>query len=161
MTTTLQAAAAITAALGAGVAGGVYFAFSAVVLPALDTLPARSAVTAMQRINVRAVRLPFMVVFFGGAAAAIVVVIAELGSGAITEYGPTRVLGAGLALTAVGITVVRNVPLNNGLARVLAEVPDIDVSWRSFHRGWSVANHARAIAAIAGAALLVASLARG
>lgn len=161
MTTTWEVAATAAAALGAGVTGGVYFAFSTMVLPTLGSLPAPMAVTAMQRINVRAVRLPFMLVFLGGAAAAVVVVVAELASGAVVEDGPTRLGGALLALAAVGITIVGNVPLNDKLATVMPDAPSVADTWRSFCRGWSAANHARAVAAIAGAALLAASLARG
>lgn len=159
MTTTLQTVATIAAALGAGIAGGVYLAFPALVMPALRTLPAQTAVAAMQRINVSAVRLPFMVVFFGGAAAAATIIISELVSGAITDEGPVRMVGAALAMAAVGITIVRNVPLNDQLARIMPDSLDMADRWRSFDRNWSTANHVRAFAAIAATVTLAVSLA--
>ena len=42
------------AAVGSGVMGGVLFAFSSFVMPALNRIPAREAVLAMQSINERA-----------------------------------------------------------------------------------------------------------
>ncbi|MHA7270026.1 anthrone oxygenase family protein [Arthrobacter sp. HLT1-20] len=158
MTTTLQTVVTIAAALGAGIAGGVYLAFPALVLPALRTLPAQTAVAAMQRINISAVRLPFMVVFFGGASASATIIISELVSGAIAEEGPVRMVGAGLALAAVGITIARNVPLNDQLALVLPDSPDNVDRWRSFDRNWSTANNVRAFAAIAASVTLAVSL---
>lgn len=160
MSGTLVTAVTATSAICAGVAGGVYFAFSAMVMPALRALPASQSVSAMQRININAVRLPFMVVFFGGAAAAVAVVITELASGAATPAAPSRIIGAGLALAAFGITIVRNVPLNNTLARITPDMPDIEARWNIFSSAWSAANHARATAAIAATITLVVSLAR-
>ncbi|POH72721.1 anthrone oxygenase family protein [Arthrobacter glacialis] len=159
MTTTLQSALTIAAALGAGIAAGVYLAFPALVMPALRIVPARTAVAAMQQINISAMRGPFMVVFFGGAAAAATIVVSELVSGAVAEEGPVRIVGAGLALAAVGITIVRNVPLNDQLARITPDSPDIADRWRSFERSWSIANHARAFASIAATVILAVSLA--
>jgi uncharacterized membrane protein len=57
----LATALTAAAAVGAGTAGGVYLAFSAMVSPALRARPAAEAVATMQRINEQAVRAPFMV----------------------------------------------------------------------------------------------------
>ncbi|MCB5275404.1 hypothetical protein BJG92_02952 [Arthrobacter sp. SO5] len=160
MSGTLITAVTATSAVCAGVAGGVYFAFSALLLPALRALPAIQAVPAMQRININAVRLPLMVVFFGGATAALAVVITELASGAATPAAPNRIVGAELALAAFGITIVRNVPLNDTLAQITPDGPDIEARWNEFGRAWGVANHVRATAAIAATITLLDSLAR-
>lgn len=90
----LDAVATTTAAVCAGAAGGVYVAFSAMVIPALNARPAGEAVTAMQRINVLAVRPPFMVLFFGGAVASVVVVAT---AGASEPHSLMRLAGAVLS----------------------------------------------------------------
>ena len=152
----VEVALTIAAALGAGLAAGVYLAFSFLVLPAFRTLPAAAAVSAMQRINVSAVRAPFMTVFFGGAAASAAVIVLHLTSDA--PAGPTRILGAVLALAAVVITVVRNVPLNNALVRIDANAPGLMATWQSFDRSWSRANYARATVSVAAVIALIFSL---
>ena len=129
---TLDTAMTVTAAVLAALAGGVYFTFAAMALPALRALPAAQATSAMRRINVSAVRPPFMVVFFGGALTC-----------------------AAFALVGFVITIVRNVPLNNGLA---VDSPSTDARWRRFDRSWGRANIARSLASILGSVALTASL---
>ena len=160
MSSTLVTAATAASAVCAGVAGGVYLAFSALVMPALRALPAGHGIAAMQRINTSAVQLPFMAVFFGGAAASAALLVAELAPGPASPEAGNRLAGAGLALAAFGITIVRNVPLNNELARVSPGVEDAAAPWSAFDRGWSRANHVRAATSIAAAIVLLDSLAR-
>jgi uncharacterized membrane protein len=149
---------AAAAAVGAGLAGGVYFTFTAIVLPALRRRSAIEAVAVMQRANERAVRAPFMIVFFGGAIAA----CAAAGTGQSAELGDNivslRVIGASLALASVGTTIVFNVPLNNALARVHPSEATALAAWRSFDAGWSRANALRTVLAVASSALFAASL---
>lgn len=57
----------LAAAFGCSVVGGVMFAFSAFVMPGLVRAPSPAGMTAMQAINVVAVRPPFMIVLFGTA----------------------------------------------------------------------------------------------
>ncbi|WP_157157011.1 anthrone oxygenase family protein [Diaminobutyricimonas sp. LJ205] len=150
----IETAVTASAAVGAGAAGGVYLAFSAMVSPVLRTRPAAEAVASMQRINEHAVRAPFMTVFFGGAAAASAVLVTELASGPAGS-NPARAIGSALALASFVTTVVANVPRNNALAR--ADAGGADAAWKAFDRPWSRANHLRAVFALAGAALLALS----
>ena len=55
------------AALGCGIIGGVFFAFSTFVMKALDRLPAPAAITAMQSINVVVINPVFLGLFFATA----------------------------------------------------------------------------------------------
>lgn len=160
MSNTFVVALTATSTVCAGVAGGVYFAFSAIVMPALRALPAGQGVSAMQRINTSAVRLPFMAVFFGGAAAAAALAIAELTSDVAAPGTAHRIAGAALALAAFGITIVRNVPLNRELARIAPGAVDAAARWAGFDRKWSPANHVRAAASIAATVVFLDSLAR-
>lgn len=53
----------LVTALGAGLTAGVFFAFSSFVMPALNRLPARGSVDAMNSINKLAVTPAFMTLF--------------------------------------------------------------------------------------------------
>ncbi|WP_258064686.1 DUF1772 domain-containing protein [Arthrobacter sp. ZGTC131] len=158
MNGTIGTALTTATALSAGVTGGVYVAFSAMVLPALRNLPAADSLTAMQRINVAAVQPPFMALFFGGAALSAGLVVAELSTGPFTGRSLARVVGASLALASFGLTIAANVPLNNALAGVNPAAAGAADAWQTFNHGWSRANLIRAGAAMAGAALLTGSL---
>lgn len=151
----LESVATTSAAVCAGAIGGVYVAFSAMVMPALNTRAPSEAVGAMQRINVLAVRPPFMALFFGGAVASVVA-----GVTGVTGEGPNlaRLTGAALSLASFGLTIAINVPLNNALARVSGTGGQNE--WRSFERPWTRANTVRGVLALAGAAALAGSLAR-
>lgn len=55
-------------AVGSGLAGGVFFAFSSFVMPALRRLPSGQGIAAMQSINKQAPTPAFMTLLFGTAA---------------------------------------------------------------------------------------------
>lgn len=149
----LETVATTAAAVCAGATGGVYVAFSAMVMPALNVRAGSDAIGAMQRINVMAVRPPFMVLFFGGALTSLVA-----GATAGTSESPMlRLTGAALSLASFGVTIAVNVPLNNALARVPAGDMDLN-AWRTFERPWARANKVRGVLALAGAAALAGSL---
>ena len=137
----------VAAGVGSGLAGGFYFAFSAVVIPALRRRPAEEATATMVAINEAAVRAPFMVLFFGTAAACGATTV-----GALTDP-PTdsmlRVAGSAAYLAGWASTLAVNVPLNNRLAR------DGAVQWRDYQQSWARANLVRALLSIAGAAGLL------
>jgi uncharacterized membrane protein len=158
----MRSAATIAGTLGAGVVGGVFFAFSSFVMPALQRLPAAEGIKAMQSINVTAERPAFMVAFMGTT-----LVAAYLGVRGVIDWGDRRatLLVAGGALYLVGaflLTVAHNVPLNNELADVSPHAADAAARWREYLDGWSWANHVRGAASLgAAAAFLGALLSRG
>ena len=132
-------------AAGCTVVGGVFLAFSTVVLPALFRLPGAEAERAMRSINVLAVRPPFMVALFGTAATC-----AALGAPAVRHSDPWVVLGCGsYLLGVVVVTVAANVPLNERLARG-------EVAFDAFAGAWVRWNHVRTAAALVAAASLIA-----
>src|SRR5689334_2982248 len=65
-------------ALGAGVIGGVFFAFSSFVMGALARLPAAQGVAAMQSINIVVINPLFLSVMFGTGAACICLFVGAL-----------------------------------------------------------------------------------
>lgn len=140
----------MAAGTGSALVGGFYFAFSALVMPALRGRPASEAITAMNSINQKAVTPPFMILFFGSAAASAAVVIT-----AVVDPGsqpPLRVAGAAACLAGFISTMAVNVPLNNRLAQNGSQ------EWNQFLRAWVPANHARAALSIAGAVGLLIPL---
>lgn len=141
-------------ALGAGVVGGGLGIFSLMVMPALGRLPAPQAVTAMQRINEAALTLPFLGVFLGTAVASAAVMV-QAGLTWPEPYAVAHLAGAGLYLSAILITGFVNVPANDALAFVdPTDVAAAQDAWAAFAPRWLVANHVRAVAAVAAAALM-------
>jgi uncharacterized membrane protein len=137
----------LAAGVGSAVAGGFYFAFSAVVIPALRRRPSHEAAATMVAINSQALRPPFMLVFFGTAAACAGAAVAA----AVDPQARSLLRLAGPAAYLAGwvLTMAVNVPHNNRLAA------DGAGHWPAFHRSWTRANHVRAVLSIAGAAALM------
>lgn len=150
----------LLAAVGAGLAGGVFFAFSTFVMRGLGNLPAADGIKAMNAINVAAVRPPLMILLFGTAAVCVAVIAALIvtwGNHRIDLAVSGRALslaGAGLyILGAVLVTMERNVPLNRALAATTdASGPML---WRAFLRDWVKWNHVRTVTCVIACALLI------
>ena len=87
----------IATALGSGLVGGAFYAFSSFVMPALERLPAHEGIAAMQSINVTAVQPPFMVGFIGTALASAATIV--VGAFELSEaHGAYMVAGGALYL---------------------------------------------------------------
>jgi uncharacterized membrane protein len=146
-------------AVGAGVIGGVFFTFTAFVMPALKKLPPAQGISAMQSINKLAVTPPLMLVLFGTAILSVVTA-----SWAVRHWGQPLapwLLTAGLAyLAAIVITMVGNIPLNNSLAGLDPHAAGAPAQWASFVTRWTVWNSLRGIAAVAGSAVFIVALLR-
>jgi uncharacterized membrane protein len=147
------------AALGCGVVGGVFFAFSTFVMNGLARLPVPHGIAAMRSINETAVRPLFMSALFGTAA-----VCLALGATGVANWGEDRaallMVGSGLYLAGnVVVTVVGNVPLNDSLATADPDGEDAPGRWKSYIRVWSRWNHVRTITAVSASAMFVVALA--
>ncbi len=151
-------ALALLAALGCGLAAGVFFAFSSFVMKGLRRLEPARSVAAMQAINVAAVSFAFMATLFGTALAC-----AAVGGWALAEWNEpfAGYLVAGSALYLVGVialTIGYHVPRNNALAAVDADGPEAAEIWARYVVDWTRWNHVRAAAALAASAALVGAL---
>jgi uncharacterized membrane protein len=151
----------VLAALGSGLIAGAFFAFAAFVLPALSRLPAPAGISAMQSM-IAAIKNPlFLVVFFGTAAlAALMGIVATLQWG---EPGALCLLiGSLLYLNGpFGVTLLKNLPLNNKLAATKPDSADGKRFWEEFRAVWGLWNHARWIGALGAAASFVWALIEG
>jgi uncharacterized membrane protein len=148
----------VAATVGCGLVGGVFFAFSTFVMPALARLPAPAGIAAMQSIDVTAVRPPLMVALFGTAAVCLALMVTALSA----RPGALIVLSACL-LYVVGnavVTMVCNVPLNDALARTDPASAEGARLWATYLVTWTAWNHVRTVTALLAATLLGVSLAR-
>jgi uncharacterized membrane protein len=145
-------AISLLACVGAGVVGGVFFAFSTFVMKALAQLPASQGVAAMQRINIDVLNPLFLGVFLGTALlAAACLVMATLGWG---EPRSPLLLAAGFLYLGGSflVTIAFNVPRNDRLASLDPESLQAVEYWGVYLREWSFWNHVRSVASITSAA---------
>ena len=153
--------AALATALGCGLNAGVFFTFSAFVMPALKRLPPAQGIAAMQSINVVVITPLFMLPLFGTAVPCLALAIASLVDWG--EPGAAYVLAGGL-LYLVGtvlVTIACNVPRNNALAAVDPDSADGADQWARFVPGWTAWNTVRTVAAVAAAAAFTIALVAG
>ncbi|WP_353828521.1 anthrone oxygenase family protein [Agromyces litoreus] len=149
---------AIAAAVGAGLAAGAFFAFSAFVMPALDDLPEADAARAMRAINVAALRWPLMVELFGTALLLAVLAVADFLRPPDDLTWWVVSAAALYLLTVVLVTGRGNVPRNTALAAAPDDRSALEDAWRSFRPAWGRWNHVRTVGASATCVLLVVGL---
>ena len=150
--------ATLATALGCGLIAGVFFAFSSFVMPALKRLPSAEGIPAMQSINELAVTPAFMTALFGTAAACLGLV-----GWVVVSWGDRSaafVLAGGVLylVGTIGVTVVRNVPLNERLARLHPQDASAAGLWDEYLTRWTAWNHVRAATSLAAAITLTLAL---
>jgi len=139
---------ALAGVLGSGAIGGVFFAFSSFLMPALGRLPTEQGLATMQSINVAVIRPSFLGAFIGTAVLSLGTVLL-----AGTHWGESgaTLLATGGTLYLVGtflVTIVRNVPLNNRLEQLKPADAHAAKAWESYVRRWTIWNHVRTAAAL-------------
>jgi uncharacterized membrane protein len=145
-----------TGAIGAGLVGGIFFAFSTFVMAALGRLPPQQGVDAMNAINVTVINPAFMAAFLGTALICLVLAV-----GAVFQLDHVRgqlILAASLLylIGCFGVTMIFNVPLNDRLAAVgPAQAADL---WSIYLRDWTLWNHVRTVAPVLSAVLFTFAL---
>lgn len=148
----------ILCALGSGAIGGVFFAFSNFVMPALARLTPAEGIHAMQSINVTVLNRLFLGTFMGTGALSLAAIIVALlrwdGLGSLCALlgGATYLLGSIL------VTMRGNVPLNNALMRVTQVDALGEATWRSYLTDWTRWNTVRTIACLAAMVLFIVAL---
>jgi uncharacterized membrane protein len=147
----------LIAAVGAGLAAGVFFAFSTFVMAALRHLPAPQGIRAMQAINKAAPNPWFMLVLFGTALVCVV-----LGVSAVRRWGEPaaawQLAGAALYLVCVVLTMAYHVPRNDALARLDPDAAGAVAPWHHYLTYWTAWNHVRTLSATAGALALTVAM---
>jgi uncharacterized membrane protein len=148
----------ILCALGSGAIGGVFFAFSNFVMPALARIAPAEGIHAMQAINLTVINRLFLGTFMGTglvSLAAIIVALMRwdgLGSVCAVLGSATYVLGS------IMVTMRGNVPLNNALMRITQADTLGEATWRSSVRDWTRWNHVRTTACFVAMVLFMLAL---
>jgi uncharacterized membrane protein len=160
MTDRLLTILTLVTAIGCGLIGGVFFAFSSFVMAALGRLPPPQGIAAMQSINVFAITPWFMSALFGTALACIVLAVVavlhwqEPGAALLLAGGALYVIGA------IVVTMAFNVPLNDALAAANPSGPDGAALWARYLTDWTGWNHVRTMASLLASAALIGALLR-
>lgn len=138
---------ALLAALGCGLIAGLLFAFSNFVMQALAQQPDEQGIATMQAINVTIINPIFMLIFLGTAAICAAQIILSVPQ--LPARRPTYVLIGSLLYLAgtLGVTMIRNVPMNNRLEKVDPTDSNSATYWREYITSWMRWNHVRTIAA--------------
>jgi uncharacterized membrane protein len=147
----------VATAVGAATVGGVLLAFSTFVMKALKQLPDSEGIAAMQSINRAAPSPLFMIALFGTAAASVglgVVAIQRRGD----PYSTYLLIGAGLYLAGIILTIAYHVPHNDALALVDPTSAGAAATWHHYVTNWTFWNHVRTLTSIAGSTMLVLAL---
>lgn len=140
------------AALSCGLAAGIFYAFSSLVMRALARIPPPAGIAAMQSINLSVINPWFMTAFFGPAVICCVLAVISIlqwnrQSAAFILAGSAFYLAGTMA-----VTFAFNVPLNDMLATVDPASAAGGSQWASFLTTWTNWNHFRTAAALLAAA---------
>jgi uncharacterized membrane protein len=151
----------LLAAVGSGLIGGFFFAFSGVVMQALERLRPSEGAAAMQAINIAAPRPPLMIALFGTGLLCLVLLVWGLVD--LDEPYAGYLIAAGVVYLVgeIGLTGGYHVPRNNALARVDPASPEGERVWATYLVEWTRMNHVRTVAGLASAALFALALQAG
>ena len=151
----------LAAAIGSGVIGGVFFAFSTFVMQGLGRIPPAQGIAAMQSINIAVQNPVFFLVFFGTAFVSLALI--AIGYMRWGEPGVLPVVAGSLLYLAgaIGITIFGNVPLNQALAAIDPAAPQSATFWSDYLSRWMMWNHVRLIGSLLAALAFVLGLAVG
>ena len=148
----------LLAALGCGLVGGIFFAFSTFIMTALSRLQPSQGIAAMQSINIAVINPGFMILFLGTA----VVCLVQAVFAVLRWHQPyAGYLLLGSLLYLVGtllVTLLCNVPLNDALALADPNTQSAATLWTRYLASWTLWNHVRTAAAIAATTVFMLTL---
>ena len=148
------------AAISVGLMAGVYFAFSAFVMQALDAAGRPAGMAAMQSINRIIVRSLFLPLFFASSLACLLLAVFGVmiwGSAGAWQM----VIGGVIYLVGMlAVTAFANVPLNNALEAVDAAGAEAEAMWRRYMQRWLPWNHVRTVSCTVSLILMIGAIAQ-
>jgi uncharacterized membrane protein len=140
--------AVMTAAIGAGLMGGLFFAFSVSVMAALARVSPASGISVMQQIDIVIQNRVFFLAFLGTAVLGIALLVALAlgwaGSGSLAIAAGALIYLVGI----IGVTMFFNVPMNNALAAVDPASAQGAALWQDYLSRWTMWNHVRTISGV-------------
>ena len=141
----------LVAAVGSGLIGGAFMAFSTAVMTALGRLPPLQGIAAMQAINLVIINPWFLAPFLGTGVIGLVLA----GASIFQWHSPAAAYwlagGVFYLAGAIAVTMAANVPRNDALARVMPDSAEGMRLWADYLRAWTAWNHVRAAASLAAA----------
>ena len=146
-------------AIGCGLLGGLYFAFSTFIMTALGRIAQASGIMAMNAINVVIVQSLFMPLFIGTTLSRDVLALTAVlrlrhpGSNAMLVGGVLYVVGMFVC------TAVIHVPMNDALAAVDPASTEAASLWARYLTDWTLWNHVRTISSTLACALFIWAIA--
>jgi uncharacterized membrane protein len=160
MTDRLAQTATLTAAVGALMVAGIFFAFSNFVMPALARVPAERGVAAMNSVNITVVNIWFMTLLFGTAILGMALTAMSFTRGESLEGWPQLAATAIYVIGCVVVTMAFNVPLNDALASNEGTTVSAIESWQYYVVEWTRWNSVRAAASGVAGILYIVTLIR-
>ena len=148
----------LSATIGSGLSGGIFYAFSTFVMQALAKQPPTQGIATMQAINITVINPWFMVAFFAPAVAGILLIISLLFQ---WQQSAAAYWLTGSLLYLIGtisVTIAYNVPLNDALAVVSPDSTEGATLWERYLKDWTFWNHVRTVAALLAAILFALAL---
>jgi uncharacterized membrane protein len=145
-------AVTLVSAVGCALVAGIFFAFSNFVMRALARLPTAQGIEAMQSIDITVINPMFMAAFFGSGLACIVATWLNW-----HQPNANYMLAGTLFywLGTLGVTMLKNVPLNDALAKTESSSTEGAKLWTIYLADWTFWNHVRTAAALVAAVLLL------
>jgi uncharacterized membrane protein len=143
------------AALGSGIIGGIFFAFSTFIMTSFAQIPNESGISAMNAIDRVILRSWFMPIFVGMVVLSVILVVVAIRN---WDGGTGGLIIAGAAIYVLGSfvsTIVFNVPLNDRLATFDGKSAEAAEFWAVYLRDWTFWNHVRTIASVAASGLFI------
>jgi uncharacterized membrane protein len=151
----------LAAVVGAGLVGGVFFAFSNFVMKALGRLRPSEGAAAMQSINITVITPTFMTALFGMGLVSLVLIAWGLVDVAEPYAGWLIAAGAIYVIGEIATTGAYHVPRNNALARVDPDSEEGARVWSTYLVEWTRMNHVRTVSGLGACALFAVALQAG
>jgi uncharacterized membrane protein len=151
----------LAAVVGAGLVGGVFFAFSNFVMKALGRLRPSEGAAAMQSINITVITPTFMTALFGMGLVSLVLIGWGLAGLDEPYAGWLIAAGAIYVIGEIATTGAYHVPRNNALARVDPESEEGARVWSTYLVEWTRMNHVRTVSGLAACAMFAVALQAG
>ena len=151
----------LAAVVGAGLVGGVFFAFSNFVMKALGRLRPSEGAAAMQSINITVITPTFMTALFGMGLVSLVLIGWSLADLDEPYAGWLIAAGAIYLIGEIATTGAYHVPRNNALARADPESDEGARVWSTYLIEWTRMNHVRTVSGLAACALFAVALQAG
>ena len=137
---------ATAAVLGIAIMAGLFFIFSNTIMRGLKATPWRSAVLTMQAFNKEIQNSLFLAIFFLTPLLCIAIIILEIISSA-----PNWITIAAASCYIVGaflVTLIKNVPMNNELAKMNPSDSQTEDYWHIYLQRWTYWNHIRSVSCV-------------